>query len=286
MYNYLTDAALDALIDAALAEDLGPDHLDHTSYATLTASQIGEAHCLMKESGRVAGIRFAQRVYQKMDGVRVDVQKMDGEQVQPGDILFRAAGSVRSLLMGERLVLNVLQRMSGIATQTHRVVQALEGTGCRVLDTRKTTPLIRTLEKWAVVIGGGVNHRYGLFDMILIKDNHIDACGGIQPALAHARAYLLAKGLTLDVEIETRSLEEVQQVLDAGGADRILLDNMPLHTLRQAVARIGGRIPTEASGGITPENARSYAETGVDFISMGALTHSVKSLDISLKIRC
>jgi nicotinate-nucleotide pyrophosphorylase (carboxylating) len=186
--------------------------------------------------------------------------------------------------MGERLALNAMQRMSGIATATRQVVQALEGTGCRVLDTRKTTPLVRVLEKWAVKLGGGTNHRFGLFDMILIKDNHIDAAGGIVPAISAARAYCAEKALDIPIEVEARTLEEVALALSAGGLDRILLDNMPPDTLRQAVGLVGGRIPTEASGNITLENAREIALTGVDFISMGSLTHSYKSLDISLKL--
>lgn len=284
MYHYLTDEALNRLIDNALAEDLGPTLQDHTTLATIPYGQLGTARCLIKEDGVLAGVQFAQRVFSKMDSIQVSVQKMDGDTVHKGDIAFTATGPIQQLLMAERLVLNAMQRMSGIATTTRAVVESLKGTHCRVLDTRKTTPNLRVLEKWAVQIAGGVNHRFGLFDMILIKDNHVDACGGIHQALDRAATYLKTNALTLDIEIETRTLAEVQAVVDHGGAQRILLDNMDYATLRQAVHLVAGRIPTEASGGITPDNAREYAMTGVDYLSMGALTHSVKSLDISLKL--
>jgi nicotinate-nucleotide pyrophosphorylase (carboxylating) len=282
---YLTDAALDTLVVQALQEDLGPLWQDHTSLATIPPDQMGTARCLVKGHGVLAGVAFAQRVFTKLDsGAQVTVQILDGSDVAPGSVPFLVQAPVRTLLMGERLALNAMQRMSGIATATRQVVQALEGTGCRVLDTRKTTPLVRVLEKWAVKLGGGTNHRYGLFDMILIKDNHIDAAGGIVQAIQAARAYCTEKALDIPIEVEARTLQEVELALSAGGLDRILLDNMPPDTLREAVALVGGRMPTEASGNITLENARAVALTGVDFISMGSLTHSYKSLDISLKL--
>ncbi|MBX3102602.1 MAG: carboxylating nicotinate-nucleotide diphosphorylase [Bacteroidetes bacterium] len=284
-YLYLSDAVLDRLVQDALSEDLGPQWQDHTSLATIPPAQQGTARCLVKDTGILAGVDFAHRVFTKLDSsARVSVQILDGFAVKPGDVAFLVQAPVRTLLMGERLALNVMQRMSGIATATHRVVQLLEGTGCRVLDTRKTTPLVRVLEKWAVKLGGGTNHRFGLFDMILIKDNHIDAAGGIVPALEAAHEYLWAHRLEIPVEVEARTLADVQLALDFGRLDRILLDNMSLEDMRRAVQLTAKRIPLEASGNITLENARQIAETGVDFLSMGSLTHSYKSLDISLKL--
>jgi nicotinate-nucleotide pyrophosphorylase (carboxylating) len=270
------------LIDRALREDLGDG--DHTSLSTIPAEARGAARLLVKDSGVLAGVELAQAVAQQFDPeltFRLFLQ--DGAYVKPGDVAFTIMGQARNILMVERVMLNFMQRMSGIATLTHRFVQALEHTGCKVLDTRKTTPNLRALEKWAVRIGGGHSHRHGLYDMVMIKDNHIDFAGGISKAIAAARGYLTQKGLQLDIEVETRNLIEVDQVLATGGVRRIMLDNFSPEVMREAVRRIGGRYETEASGGITLANARSYAETGVDFISVGALTHSVPCLDLSLK---
>ncbi|RMG26335.1 MAG: carboxylating nicotinate-nucleotide diphosphorylase [Bacteroidetes bacterium] len=282
MMNFLDHPETDRIIREAFREDIGSG--DHTSLSTIPPQAVRRAHCLIKDEGILAGVALAGKIFHQMDPLlHTQVQLEDGAEVKPGDIAFWVEGPARSILQAERLVLNLMQRMSGIATQTRRVVDRLEGTGCRVLDTRKTTPLIRHLEKWAVVIGGGVNHRFGLYDMILIKDNHVDYAGGIAPAIRASKAYLQQHGLQLKIEVETRNLQEVEEVLQEGGVDRILLDNMSVENLRRAVALINGRCQTEASGGITLEQVRSIAETGVDFISMGALTHSVKSLDISLK---
>ncbi|MEM6262078.1 MAG: carboxylating nicotinate-nucleotide diphosphorylase [Bacteroidota bacterium] len=280
--DFLLHPETNRILTAALQEDIGTG--DHTSLSTIPKGTQSRAKCLIKDTGVLAGTKVAQRVFELLEGEVVFDQKIaDGTWVKPGDIAFYLEGDVQAILMGERLALNFMQRMSGIATQTRKVVELIEDTGCRLLDTRKTTPLVRHMEKWAVHIGGAVNHRFGLYDMILIKDNHIDYAGGIPQALAAARAYLKEKGLSLHIEIETRSLEEVEMVLQSGGAYRILLDNMSPDTLRKAVQLIDGKCQTEASGGITLETVREVALTGVDFISMGALTHSFKSLDISLK---
>jgi nicotinate-nucleotide pyrophosphorylase (carboxylating) len=232
----------------------------------------------------LAGVELAEAICRRFDpGLRMRVLIQDGAQVAPGDVAFTLMGSSRSILTVERTVLNFMQRMSGIATLTRRFVNALEGTGCQVLDTRKTTPTLRAIEKWAVRIGGGRNHRHGLYDMIMIKDNHADLSGGIPGAVRAAREYLAARGLDLPIEVETRNMAEVEQALAAGGVQRIMLDNFGYDDLRRAVERIGGRVETEASGGITLENARAYAECGVDLISVGALTHSAGSMDLSLK---
>lgn len=270
----------------ALAEDVGSG--DHTALATLPPDAQGRARCLIKDTGVLAGVAFAQAVFQQADP-RAEFTPLlaDGAAVKPGDVAFTVAGSTYTLLTCERLVLNVMQRLSGIATMAHRAQQACAGTRCRVLDTRKTTPLLRPLEKWAVSVGGGTNHRFGLFDMILIKDNHVDLAGGVPKALAATRQYLDRTGLRLDVEIEVRSLDELAQALKAlptlGLPQRILLDNFPPERLVAAVSAVAGRVPLEASGGITLDNLAEYAQTGVDYVSMGALTHSVRALDISLK---
>jgi nicotinate-nucleotide pyrophosphorylase (carboxylating) len=283
MQDFLNHPETLRIIQAGLKEDIREG--DHTSLSTIPADRQARARCLIKGHGVLAGVALAQRIFQEVNpSLKMEVLIEDGTEVEAGQVAFHVEGDAQAILMGERLVLNAMQRMSGIATQTREVVNKLQGTDCRVLDTRKTTPLVRHLEKWAVAIGGGVNHRFGLYDMILIKDNHIDVAGGIGPALQAARAYLQEKGLDLQIEIETRNLQEVQQVLDHGGADRILLDNMSPDELREAVALIDGRCATEASGGITPETVRGVAETGVDFVSMGSLTHSYESLDISLKV--
>jgi nicotinate-nucleotide pyrophosphorylase (carboxylating) len=266
----------------ALAEDVGDG--DHTSLATIPAGTQGKAKLLVKDTGILAGVELALEIFKQVDpNLKVNVLLHDGAEIKPKDIALEVEGDAKSILTAERLVLNCMQRMSGVATKTHEIVKLLKGTGTKVLDTRKTTPGMRYLEKWAVKIGGGVNHRFGLFDMILIKDNHVDYSGGIKQAIQNAKDYLHKTGKKLDIEIEVRNLEELQQVLDAGGIDRILLDNFNFDDLRKAVSMIGGKYETEASGGITIDNIRQYAEYGVDYISVGALTHSVKSLDLSLK---
>ncbi|ADQ18312.1 nicotinate-nucleotide pyrophosphorylase (carboxylating) [Leadbetterella byssophila DSM 17132] len=269
-------------INLALEEDVREG--DHTSLSTVPADAIGKAKLLVKDTGILAGVELAELIFKTVDPrLKVEVLLKDGSPIKPGDIALYVEGPDRSILTAERLVLNCMQRMSGIATVTKSIVDRLEGTNCKVLDTRKTTPGIRLLEKWAVQIGGGVNHRFGLFDMILIKDNHVDYAGGIKEALQAAQNYVKEKGLKLDIEIEVRNLDELKQVLEVGGVVRIMLDNFNYGQIREALQIIDGRFPVEASGGITPENVREYAETGVDYVSMGYLTHSVKSLDLSLK---
>jgi nicotinate-nucleotide pyrophosphorylase (carboxylating) len=269
-------------INLALEEDVREG--DHTSLSTVPADAIGKARLLVKDTGILAGVELAELIFKTVDPeLQVEVLLNDGSPIKPGDIALYVEGPDRSILTAERLVLNCMQRMSGIATVTKSIVDLLEGTNCKVLDTRKTTPGIRLLEKWAVQIGGGVNHRFGLFDMILIKDNHVDYAGGIKEALQAAQNYVKEKGLKLDIEIEVRNLDELKQVLEVGGVVRIMLDNFTYDQIREALELIDGRFPVEASGGITPENVRDYAETGVDYVSMGYLTHSVKSLDLSLK---
>ena len=273
---------IDEFIEHALAEDVGDG--DHTSQACVPDTATGTAKLLVKEPGILAGMDVAQRVFEKVDG-RLVMKRMlnDGAKVQPGDIAFTVSGPSRSILTAERLVLNLMQRMSGIATQTNNIMARLDGLKTQVLDTRKTTPNLRMFEKWAVRIGGGTNHRIGLYDMMMIKDNHIDYAGGIREAIDAAIAYQRAKKKSLKIEVEARDLDEVQQILEVGGVHRIMLDNFDYETTRKAVALIDGRAETEPSGGITLETIREYAECGVDFISVGALTHSVKSLDLSLK---
>ncbi len=269
-------------LERAFAEDIGDG--DHTTLSSIPADAIGTSRLIIKEAGVVAGVAIAHEVFAYFDpDLTVTDYIADGSEVKPGDVVFDVTGRIQSLLQTERLMLNIMQRMSGIATTTRRYVKALEGTGTRVLDTRKTTPGMRLLEKEAVRLGGGVNHRVGLYDMILLKDNHVDFAGGIRQAIERANAYLKAHNKQLDIEIEVRSLEELEIVLQTGGIQRIMLDNFDLATTRKAVERIGGRYETESSGGITFDTLRSYAECGVDFISVGALTHSVKSLDISFK---
>ncbi len=278
----LNKEILKEFVRNALKEDVAGG--DHTSLATIPAGARGQARLIIKEDGILAGGEVARFIFSEVDPDLVaEILIPDGTPVRKGDIAMVVSGSQYSILVAERLVLNIMQRMSGIATITHRISASLQGTRTRVLDTRKTTPNLRYFEKLAVQTGGGVNHRFGLYDMILIKDNHVDYAGGIPQALKATSAYLQKKGLKLPVVIEVRNMDELQQVLEIGGVDRILLDNFDYDTLRQAVKFIGGRFPTEASGGITEENAPEYARCGVDYISMGALTHSVKSLDMSLK---
>ncbi len=272
----------DKLIDLAFAEDIGDG--DHTTLCCIPADAEGKSKLLIKEEGILAGIRIAKEVFRRFDPtLKVEVFIEDGAHVKPGDVPMIVSGKVRSLLQTERLMLNIMQRMSGIATMTAKYVERLKGTKTHVLDTRKTTPGMRMLEKEAVKIGGGVNHRIGLFDMILLKDNHVDFCGGIDNALNRCAEYQKEKGLHLKVEIECRSLDEIRQVMANGKADRIMLDNFSLEDTRKAVELIDGRFETESSGGITIDTLRDYAECGVDYISVGALTHSVKGLDISFK---
>jgi nicotinate-nucleotide pyrophosphorylase (carboxylating) len=274
---YLTPEALTTFIRTALAEDVGDG--DHSALAAIPADARNRAHLLVKGEGILAGMALAPLIFREVDpGLQLTPQLADGTPVKHGDIAFTVEGPARSILTAERLVLNCMQRMSGIATYTAHLNNLIAGTNAKLLDTRKTTPNFRLCEKWAVLIGGGVNHRYGLFDMIILKDNHVDYAGGIAQAIAATHAYLKEKGLQLPIEIETRSLDEVQQALDAGGITRIMLDQ-----LREAVALVAGRYPTEASGGITEQTIAEVAQTGVDYISVGALTHSVKSLDLSLK---
>lgn len=280
--NILKDMTIDEFIRNAVQEDVGEG--DHTSLACVPEDAVGRAHALVKEDGVIAGLAIAEQIFYFIDpSLQVESLAKDGDDVTPGTVVMQVSGSVRSILQGERLVLNVMQRMSGIAGTTRRIVRRLEGLDTRVLDTRKTTPGMRFLEKMAVKIGGGENHRFGLFDMMMLKDNHIDFAGGIRPAIERANAYRTSHALEIPLEIEARNLEELDEILEVGGVDRVMLDNFGFDDLREAVRRVDGRVETEASGNITEATARQYAECGVDFISMGALTHSVKSLDISLK---
>ena len=272
----------DRLIDLAFAEDIGDG--DHTTLCCIPEDAMGESKLLIKEEGVFAGVDIAKELFRRFDPtMEVEVYIQDGTHVKPGDIVMSVKGKIQSLLQTERLMLNILQRMSGIATMTAKYVKRLEGTKTRVLDTRKTTPGMRMLEKQAVKIGGGTNHRIGLFDMILLKDNHIDFAGGIENAISRCHEYLKAKGKDLKIEIEVRDFAELQRVLDFGGVDRIMLDNFTPAETKKAVDMIAGRFETESSGGITFDTIRDYAEQGVDFISVGALTHSVKGLDMSFK---
>ncbi|MDE6017327.1 MAG: carboxylating nicotinate-nucleotide diphosphorylase [Muribaculaceae bacterium] len=277
------DELIDALLDLAFAEDVGDG--DHTTLSTIPADAWGRSKLLIKEKGIIAGVEIAEKVLHKVDpAIKIDVKIQDGAEVNPGDIAFIAEGPVRSLLVAERTMLNIMQRMSGVATMTRKYQDQLKGLNTRVLDTRKTTPGMRMLEKEAVKIGGGKNHRIGLFDMILIKDNHEDFAGGIEQAIKRAKEYCAANGKEdLKIEVECRSLDDVRKVLEIGGVDRIMFDNFTPELTREAVKIVDGRVETESSGGITFDTLRYYGETGVDFISVGALTHSVKGLDMSFK---
>ena len=279
---YSVNELEDRLIDLAFAEDIGDG--DHTTVCCIPEDAMGKSHLLIKEDGILAGVEVAKRVFARFDPtMQVEVLINDGTRVKKGDIAMIVTGKVRSLLQTERLMLNIMQRMSGIATMTNRYVERLKGTKTHVLDTRKTTPGMRMLEKQAVKIGGGMNHRIGLFDMILLKDNHVDFAGGIRNAITRCHEYLKEKGLDLKIEIEVRNFDELNQVLECGGVNRIMLDNFSTDDTKKAVEIIGGKYETESSGGITYDTIRSYAECGVDFISVGALTHSVKGLDMSFK---
>lgn len=273
---------IDSIIDNALREDIGDG--DHSSLSCVPKDAIGQAKLLVKEEGVIAGIELAERIFKRYDdSIEMEVFLKDGDRVKPGDLAFIVRGPSISILSTERLVLNFMQRMSGVATQTRAIVDLIDGTNAKLLDTRKTTPGIRYMEKWAVRIGGGVNHRFALYDMIMLKDNHIDYAGGVKPAIEKANEYLKETGKDLKIEIEVRDEEELNEVLALGNVDRIMLDNFTPERLRKVLPLIPGSIETEASGGITEETIRGFAETGVDYISVGALTHSVKSLDMSLK---
>ena len=276
------DKLIDDLIKLAFAEDIGDG--DHTTLCCIPATEMGKSQLIIKEDGVLAGVEMARRVFKAFDPeLKMTVFIEDGAEVKKGDIAFVVEGKVQSLLQTERLMLNIMQRMSGIATTTRKYVKQLEGTKTHVLDTRKTTPGMRMIEKEAVRIGGGMNHRIGLFDMILLKDNHVDFAGGISKANNRAHEYLKEKGKNLKIEIEVRNFDELEEALQTGGVDRIMLDNFTPENTREAVRRVAGRVELESSGGITFDTLRDYAECGVDYISVGALTHSVKSLDMSFK---
>ena len=276
------DKLIDDLIKLAFAEDIGDG--DHTTLCCIPATEMGKSQLIIKEDGVLAGVEMARRVFKAFDPeLKMTVFIEDGAEVKKGDIAFVVEGKVQSLLQTERLMLNIMQRMSGIATTTRKYVKQLEGTKTHVLDTRKTTPGMRMIEKEAVRIGGGMNHRIGLFDMILLKDNHVDFAGGISKAINRAHEYLKEKGKNLKIEIEVRNVDELEEALQTGGVDRVMLDNFTPENTREAVRRVAGRVELESSGGITFDTLRDYAECGVDYISVGALTHSVKSLDMSFK---
>lgn len=273
---------INEIIDNALREDIGEG--DHSTLACVPAEAKGKAHLLIKEDGILAGVELAEMIFHRFDpSLEIEVFIKDGSAVKNGDIAFSVTGSSRSILSTERLVLNFMQRMSGIATQTNKIVRLIDGCSTKLLDTRKTTPGIRFMEKWAVRIGGGFNHRFALYDMIMLKDNHIDYAGGITSAIERTKQYLVDNNKSLKIEIEVRDISELKEVLEVGGVDRIMLDNFTPDEIREVLPMIPANYETEASGGITLDNIRSYAETGVQFISVGALTHSVKSLDMSLK---
>jgi nicotinate-nucleotide pyrophosphorylase (carboxylating) len=279
---YLTHAAIEHFIDSAFAEDVGDG--DHSALAAIPAHTQSKARLLIKGDGILAGVELATLIFKRADpNLKVTPLLKDGDKVKFGDVGLTVEGSARSILTAERLVLNCMQRMSGIATHTSQAVAQTAGTKTKILDTRKTTPNFRLMEKWAVKIGGGTNHRFGLFDMIMLKDNHIDYAGGVREAILAAQNYLKQTGKNLRIEVETRNLKEVQEVIDTGGIQVIMLDNMTTATMKEAVRLINGRYETEASGGITLEKIAEVAACGVDFISIGALTHSIQSMDISLK---
>jgi len=278
----MTEQLIEELIDLSIKEDIGDG--DHSSQSCIPEKAQGKVHLLVKEPGIIAGIEVAEKVFKKIDPeVKIEIFIKDGTRVKPGDIAFTVEGKVWTLLKTERLVLNIMQRMSGIATRTNEYVQRLDGLHTKVLDTRKTTPGMRVLEKMAVKIGGGENHRMGLFDMVMLKDNHIDFAGGIEKAVTAVKEYLKAKGKDLKIEVEVRDMDELNEAMRVGGIHRIMLDNFDIRQTKAAVELIGGKYETESSGGITMDTLRDYAECGVDYISVGALTHHIKSLDMSLK---
>jgi len=282
--EYLSEEAISNFIKSALAEDIGEG--DHSSQGSVPSTEISKARLLIKDDGIIAGIEMAERIFSQFDSsLKIEFFKKDGDPIKKGEVAFIVEGPARSILSTERLVLNCMQRMSGIATYTNRLCQLIKGTKTQLLDTRKTTPNFRLMEKWAVAIGGGGNHRFALYDMVMLKDNHVDMAGGIRSAIENTRAYLKKENKNLKIEIETRTLKEVGEVLAAGGGvDVIMLDNMSIDEMKKAVMIINKKYKTEASGGITESTLRKVAETGVDYISVGALTHSVKSLDLSLKV--
>jgi nicotinate-nucleotide pyrophosphorylase (carboxylating) len=279
--EYINEDQLHSFIEMAFSEDVGNG--DHTTLASIPKQAQKKAQLLIKDKGILAGVYLAQRIFQYLkEDIKFITKKKDGQEVDDGDIGFIVQGNAREILTAERLVLNCMQRMSGIATYTHHLNQLIKGTNAKLLDTRKTTPNFRMMEKWAVLLGGGLNHRFGLFDMILIKDNHIDFAGSIDHAISSTLHYLEQNNKNLKIEVEIRKLIEIDEALNTGKVDRLLLDNMSVSQLSEAVMQIDGRVETEASGGITEQNIREIAKTGVDYISVGALTHSIKSLDMSL----
>lgn len=279
---YLSPEKIQHFIELALTEDVGSG--DHSSMGSIPIGSQGQAQLIIKQDGIIAGIQLAEMVFKHYDpSLEVDILIQDGNKVSSGQIGFSVKGSAASILTTERLVLNCMQRMSGIATKTHQLNQLIAHTKAKLMDTRKTTPNFRMMEKWAVVLGGGINHRFALYDMVMLKDNHIDFAGGIRNAILSTKKYLASNNLDLKIEVETRNLDEVNEVLEIGNVDYIMLDNMDYPTMREAVRLVAGKYPLEASGGITEETLKDVAECGVDFISVGALTHQVKSMDISLK---
>ena len=281
--SYLTTSALQSFIQSALKEDIGEG--DHSAIGAVPEKSIAKARLLIKDSGIIAGLELAEMIFKQLDPANeITFNKKDGDEITKGEIAFVVQGPARSILSGERLVLNCMQRMSGIATYTKRLCQLIAGTNAQLMDTRKTTPNFRLMEKWAVTIGGGMNHRFALYSMVMLKDNHIDLAGGIGAAIENTRQYLHQMNKNLSIEVETRNLAEVEEVISVGGIDVIMLDNMSPEDMKAAVQLINKRYKTEASGGITEANLRAVAECGVDYISVGALTHSVKSLDMSLKV--
>lgn len=288
MRNFITNITmmssfdLNSFIDRCVQEDVGDG--DHSSLACIPADHVGKAQLLVKQDGIIAGLSFVAPIFHYFDpATKIEMLINDGSPIKVGDIAFRVEAKEQVLLKAERLILNILQRMSGIATHTHELTEIIKGTKTRLLDTRKTTPGFRYFEKAAVKLGGGENHRFGLYDMIMLKDNHVDFAGGIQPAIQKTKAYLKEKGKNLKIELEVRDFKELEEALQEGGIHRIMLDNFSPADLSKAIQMIDGKYETEASGGITKETIRSYAETGVDFISVGALTHQIQSLDLSLK---
>ncbi|MFY0599920.1 MAG: carboxylating nicotinate-nucleotide diphosphorylase [Cyclobacteriaceae bacterium] len=281
---YLTDERISSFISTALVEDIGDG--DHSSLGSIPSGQTSHAEMLIKGDGVFAGVELAQKVFHHLDStLEIETFKADGDRVVFGDIGLHIKGNSRSILSGERLALNCLQRMSGIATYTQQLVQMIKGSGTKLLDTRKTTPNFRLPEKWAVAIGGGVNHRFGLYDMVMLKDNHVDYAGGVRSAIQSCVSYLKQNELDLKIEVEVRNLKELREVIETGHVFRVLLDNMLPSDIKLAIDMVGGSMETEASGGINEKNIREIAEAGVDYISVGALTHSYNSLDISLKAK-
>ena len=281
--SYITPQAMQSFIQSALAEDVGDG--DHSARGAIPEKLISRAQLLVKDHGILAGLEVAKKIFEQFDpALNVDFFKKDGDEIRPGDVAFIVQGPARSILSTERLVLNCMQRMSGIATYTRRLCKLIEGTGAQLMDTRKTTPNFRLLEKWAVTIGGGMNHRFALYSMVMLKDNHVDLAGGIRQAIENTKQYLRKEDLHLPMEVEARNLTEVSEALAVGGIDVIMLDNMSVDDMKTAVNLIDGKCKTEASGGITESNLLAVAQCGVDYISVGALTHSVKSLDLSLKV--